>query len=463
MSGGRRRLSHGARALRRKSEGELSALFGAWVGLPEAFGAPKRRRLFFPSRVFWMFLAQVFSSDQACRETLRKFLGWLALGKKTASSRTAGYCKARRRLRQKDLDGAHDRLVGGIRSAHLPRGLWFGRRVQVVDGSGLSMPDTPRNQKAYPQPRGAKKGCSFPVMRVVALFCLGTGVLIRLAKGPLSVCERELFRSLWDHLQPGDIVLADRGFCGYAEFYFLLGRGVDCVMRNHQRRTVGRTVLKTLGKGDRLILWHKGRHGPRHPDRKQWASIPDTLTLREIAFHVAVKGFRTDAITVVTTLLDPESFPASAFADLYRRRWHAELFLRDIKITMGMDILRCKTPDMVHKELTMHLIAYNLVRLTMLEAAAVHDTLPERLSFKGTLSTLRTWAPIFAATPSTTVRRRLWNSLLHYVAADPLPYRPDRIEPRAKKRRPKNYQLLNKPRRLFKDIYHRNKYTKMLS
>lgn len=412
--------------------------------------------------MFWLFLSQVCDAECGCRETLRKFLGWLALEGKSASARTPGYCKARRRLPQKDLDETLARLSRNIRAAHSPIRLWRGRCVKVVDGSGLSMPDTPQNQKSYPQPSGAKQGCSFPVMRVVALFCLGTGALISLAKGSLRVCERALFRSLWGLLERGDVILADRGFCGYAEYYHLMGRGVDCVMRNHQRRTAGKTMLKSLGRGDRLILWHKGKAGPHSPDKPLWHILPDTLTLREITFQVAVNGFRTDTITLVTTLLDPEAFPTEAFAQLYRSRWQVELFLRDIKTTMGMDILRCKTPDMVHKELTMHLIAYNLVRLTMLEASCAHDTPVERISFKGALATLRQWAPVFAGADASR-HPKLWTHLLACLAADTLPQRPNRVEPRARKRRPKNYQLLNKPRRLFKEIHHRNKYTKMLS
>ena len=411
--------------------------------------------------MFWLFLSQVLSADRACRETLRNFLGRLALQGKSASGRTAGYCRARRRLRQEDLDPTHERLVRQVRSEHSPRGLWLGRPVKVVDGSGLSMPDTPANQKLYPQPKGAKRGCSFPVMRVVAIFCLGTGVLIGLAKEALTVSERALFRSLWNLLEPGDVVLADRGFCGYAEFYFLKERGVDCVMRNHQRRTVGKTLLQRLAAGDRLILWHKSKPAPTWPDKLTWQAMPQTLTLREITFQVSIKGFRVEAVTVATTLLDPKRFPTSAFADLYRRRWQAELFLRDIKTTMGMDILRCKTPEMIHKELTMHLIAYNLVRLTMLEAACKHNAPVERLSFKGTLSAIRSWTPIFAAVGEPR-RRVLWTRLLEALAADRLPDRPNRVEPRARKRRPKNYQLLNKPRSLFKEIHHRNKYTKVL-
>jgi hypothetical protein len=408
-----------------------------------------------------MFLSQVLSADRACRETVRQFLGWLALEGRGASGRTAGYCKARARLDPADLDQAHRRLAHKIRSAHLTPRRWFGRAVKVVDGSGLSMPDTPSLQRLYPQPKGAKPGCSFPVMRVVALFCLGTGVLIEMAKGSLHVGERELFRSLWGLLQRGDVVLADRGFCGYAEFFFLRQRGVDCVMRAQPHRTVGRVPLKSLGPGDMLVLWLKSKPGPRWPDKAGWKALPEAIRLREIAFRVGVKGFRVQAITVVTTLLDPFAFPAGAFADLYRRRWQAELFLRDIKTTMGMDLLRCQSPAMVHKELTMHLIAYNLVRLTMLQAAGGHATPPERVSFKGTLSTVRTWTPIFRSAPLRH-RRALWEFLLRCLAADPVPLRPNRLEPRARKRRPKNFQLLNKPRRFFREIYHRNKYTKLL-
>lgn len=412
--------------------------------------------------MFWLFLTQVLSADRACRETLRGFLGRLAREGQGASASTAGYCKARGRLRREELDQIQDRLARKIRRAHAGGGLWCGRPVKVVDGSSLSMPDTPSLQRVFPQPSGAKAGCGFPVMRVTALFCLGTGVLLSMARGSLALAERALFRTLWDLLKARDVVLADRGFCGYADLHFLRARAVDCVMRNHQRRTVGKRVLKTLAWGDRLILWYKSDARPDWVSKAAWIAMPATLTLREIEFQVAARGFRVESITVVTTLLDADAFPTQAFADLYRRRWQAELFLRDIKTTMGMDILRCKTPDMIHKELTLHLIAYNLVRLTMLEAAADHDRLVQSLSFKGALSTIRQWAPLIAgSTPR--ARRTLWSRLLEYVAADALPHRPNRVEPRARMRRPKNYQLLTQPRHLFKEIPHRNRYKKMLS
>jgi hypothetical protein len=410
-----------------------------------------------------MFLSQVFSADHACRETLRKFLAGLALEGKTASCRTAAYCKGRRRLRANDLEEVHGSLVRTIRARYARARLWRGRPVKVVDGSGLSMPDTPANQALYPQSPHAKPGCSFPVMRVVAVFCLGTGLLMELAKGALNVSERALFRELWGVFEEGDVILADRGFGGFAEFYHLLRRGVDCVMRNHHRRTVGLTIVRRLGKGDHLVRWRKSRPPVVWLDKAAWAALPETLLVRQIQFAVPIRSFRTRSVTLATTLLDPIAFPTEAFMDLYRRRWRAELYLRDIKITLGMDVLRCKTPEMVHKELSMFLIGYNLVRLLMLEAAASEHVPLERLSFKGTVATVRAWAPALAGRSSAGERQRLLSLLLRCLAADPLPLRPNRLEPRAKKRRPKNYQLLNKPRHLFKEIHHRNRYTATLS
>ena len=407
----------------------------------------------------------MLSADRACREAVRKFLAWLAMEKgETASPDTAAYCKARARLEQEDLDSANAQVVESIQATPGAGRLWHGRRVKVVDGTGLSMPDTPANQAVYPQSKRQKRGCGFPLMKVVALFSLSTGALLGIAKGAMNISERALFRKLWKRFNPGDVVLADRGFCGYATFLLLARRGVDCVMRNHQRRTVGLSQLKRFGKGDRLIQWRKSAVGPKWLDVAAWRAMPARLLLREIHFRVEVPGFRTEAVTVVTTLLDPKAFPTDAFVELYRRRWLAELFLRDIKTTLGMDILRCKSPRMIHKELTMYGIAYNLIRALMLEAASQHPVPLDRISFKGTVATVRQWAPVMAAAdagPQT--RRRLLAALLECLARDRLPHRPNRTEPRAVKRRPKNYQRLTRPRHTFKECPHRNHYKNPLS
>lgn len=397
----------------------------------------------------------MLAADGSCREVLRKFLAWLALDRDgEASPGTGAYCRARARLPLEGLEQLHEKLA-----AVSPRGerLWQGRRVKVIDGSSVSMPDTPENQERYPQPSAQTAGCGFPVMRIVAVFSLGTGVLLDLAKGTLKVHERTLFRQLWDNFQTGDIALADTGFCSYGDFYYLGRKGVDCVMPNHQKRKKGLNVVKRLGKGERLVEWHKGPC-PRWLTEEEWRDVPDRLRVREITTHVDVPGFRTEKIITVTTLLDRRRFPKAAIEELYRRRWMAELWLRDIKTALGMDILRCLTPDMVEKELWMHLIAYNLIRATMNQAACTHQLDSERISFKGTMATLRQWAPLLTAmdlSPRDRVRNR--QRMLHYIARDPIPLRPDRAEPRALKRRPKNYQRMTKPRKQFKETPHRGK------
>jgi hypothetical protein len=393
---------------------------------------------------------------------VRKFLAWLALEEhKTASPKTGAYCKARARLPLQEIERLNGQILEGLESADATEQHWCGRKVKVVDGSSISMPDTVGNQARYPQPSTQKPGCGFPVMRIVTVFSLGTGVLLDLAKAALKTHERTLFRQLWDTFEVEDVVLGDRGFCSYADFYFLGLRGVDCVMRNHPRRKVGLRQVKRLGKGDRLIHWLKMKPCPKWLSKEQWRAVPDTLLVREIAVTVDVPGFRAKTLVVATTLLDAKGFPKAAIAELYRRRWMAELFLRDIKIALGMDVLRCKTPDMVEKELWMHVIAYNLIRALMCKAARAHDLSPERLSFKGTMATVRQWAPLMAAACGDPVQcEYMVQTLLHYIARDPVPLRPNRTEPRARKRRPKNYQLLNKPRGKFKEIPHRNRYAK---
>jgi len=342
--------------------------------------------------------------------------------------------------------------------------LWCGRPVRVVDGTCFSMPDTPENQKAFPQSHQQQPGCGFPIVRAVALFSLATGSLLGLTWGVLRTGELELFRQLWTLLRPGDVLLGDRLFCTYLDLFRLRSKGIDSVMRKHQRRTKSVREVQPLGLGDRLVDWIKMKPCPKGLTPRQWKRIPQTLRLREVFFTVTVPGFRSRTLTLATTLLDPQAFPAEALIELYRRRWMAELFFKDIKISLGMDILHCKSPQMIEKEIWMFVIAYNLIRALMLEAAKQYEKDPLRLSFKGTLSTLRQWTPLFVTVGLSTIKRRaLIHELLNYLARDPVPLRPHRNEPRAIKRRKKNFQLLTQPRQLFKECLHRNKYQKPLS
>jgi hypothetical protein len=320
--------------------------------------------------------------------------------------------------------------------------------VKIVDGTGVSMPDTPENQKAFPQSSGQKPGCGFPHAKLVGCFCLASGALIEWVEGTLKNHEYALFTKLWDLFEKGDVLLTDRGFCAFEAIARLLGRGVDSVMRLHQARCTDFRKGRRLSKNERLVQWDKPKVRPSSTPLRQWKKLPQTLTLRYLKIHVSTPGFRTQQIIVVTTLTDTETYSAEALGELYFRRWSVELFFRDIKITLGMDVLRCKTPEMVRKEIIMHAIAYNLIRALMQEAASTYHVELTRISFKGTADTLRQWAEVLnAAANNNREFARLKETLLGLLAEDLVPLRPQRSEPRARKRRPKNYRLLTKPRR----------------
>jgi hypothetical protein len=272
--------------------------------------------------------------------------------------------------------------------------------------------------------------------------------LLHWAEGTLRVHESKLFRKLFTFFLPGDVLLTDRGFCSYVHIALLLRAGIDTVMRLHQARPSDLRKGKRLGPNDRLVTWQKPKQRPRRCIAADWLRVSDTLTLRLVYVSVLVPGWRTQSLVLVTTLTDPIAYPAEDLAKLYLRRWAVELFFRDIKITLGMDVLRCKTPAMVRKEIVMHAITYNLIRALMQQAAALYHVPVERLSFKGSVDTLRQWSDTLnAAHDKPREQARLFNQLLQILAEDKLPLRPNRAEPRVRKRRPKAYPLMTHPRR----------------
>lgn len=325
------------------------------------------------------------------------------------------------------------------------------------------MPDTAANQELYPQPSGQKKGCGFPVMRIVAVFSLVTGLMLACRKSSLHVHERILWHDVWGCFDEGDVALGDRGFCSFADYWILQQKKVDCVMRLHQRRKEDK-IIKKFNKNDYLVQWKKGKESsaPDWVRPKQWEQMPQEMTVRHVRVNVRVPGFRTKELTIATTLLNNKEYPAHALAELYRRRWMAELFLRDVKTTMHMDILRCKTPDMVHKELTIFIIAYNLIRSVIWNAAMKEGIDPYKISFKGAMDTIRQWTPIIAMIKEREEKVQAIDALIETIAANKIPIRKKlRREPRAIKRRQNsNYQLLTKPRNEFIEIQHRHSYTK---
>ena len=448
-----------------KDLGQLQSVFG--THLPKGSlartkdGANSRQRLFSIEVTFWAFLFQILSPQCACREVVRKVQAWWQGPRsKRMSANSAAYCQARSRLPLPTLEKLFGALASTLERRILDCERWLGgRRVKILDGTTLSMPDTPANQKRWPQPSSQKPGCGFPLLRLVGLFCLSSGALLRYAFGNKHDQENHLVRQLLGGLEKGEVLLADRGFCSFGLFAVLLARGVDCVMRLHQARRCDLRQGRRLGKGDRLVTWRKGSARRNDPWAPEHDALPATLAVRLVRFRIEVPGFRTEEAILATTLLDAKAHSAHMLAALYRVRWNIELRYREIKTTMGADVLRCKTPKMIEKELCMNAIAYNLMRCVMQEAAQRHHVPLGRLSFKGSMDSVRHFADrIHAATGKPRCQRRHYDELLEIIASDPLPHRPDRNEPRARKRRPKPYQLLTQPRHQMRVVPHRNRY-----
>jgi hypothetical protein len=330
----------------------------------------------------------------------------------------------------------------------------------VVDGTGVSMPDTRENQKVWPQQSHQKEGCGFPTARICACFSLATGGLLSFKIGNKKSAELQLFRQQWDTFRIGDIFLGDKGFCSYYDQANLKKRGIDSVITLARRHPVSAAdALKVLGENDLLIRWKKPLWNKRSAyTHDQWKALPHELVLRQIHVTVTVPGFRTKSFYIVTTLTDSSRYTVEELAELYLQRWQVELFFRDIKTTMGMDILRGKTPEMVEKEIIMHFIAYNSIRMLMYEAAEEAGVDADRLSFKGALQALRQWEPhLIQIRFSKRKRQRVISDLYNAIASNQVPYRPDRSEPRCVKRRPKPYQHLTKVRHLMKETPHRGR------
>lgn len=405
-------------------------------------------RIYTPLVTLALFLTQILNDDHSCRAAVARLLAWrCAQGKSSCSSDTGAYCKARLRLPEALLPrlvrDTADRLQG-----HAPKTwLFHGRAVTLVDGTTASMPDTPENQAAYPQHANQKPGCGFPIARIVVLISLATGAILDAAIGPRKgklSGESTLLRGLHGRLGRGDILLADRGFCSYLEVALLLAQGVDVVMRDHKNRPVDFRKGRRLGDDDHLVEWSKPQRASGM-DRETYAPIAETLTVREVRVRVVQRGFRTRVLIVMTTLLDPEEFTHDELADLYRARWYAELDLRSIKQTLKMDVLRCMTPEMVRKEIWGHLLATNLIRGVMAEAARQHDVLPRQLSFQGARQTMEGFrGELSHASPI--AAERLREAALKAIASHRVGNRPDRIEPRVRKRRPKAYPLMHETR-----------------
>jgi Transposase DDE domain len=411
-------------------------------------GVSFRDRLFSPLVTLWVFLSQVLDPDHSCRQAVARFVAWRAArGLAPCSADTGGYCKARSRLPESVL-ARLARQAGKRPQDEAPKGWrWNGRTVKVVDGTTVSMPDTPANQREYPQSRSQKAGVGFPVARLVVLFSLAVGTALDCALGPCRgkrTGENALFAGLRHHLEQGDILLADRGFGSFWEVALAKARGADAVVRLHQSRKADFRRGRRLGRGDHIVVWAKPRR-PGWMDEATYDALPAALEVREVRVRVPWRGFRTRVLVVATTLLDPAGYPAGDVGLLYRIRWYCELDLRALKASMQMDVLRGRTPGMVRKEVWAHLLGYNLLRGLMAEAALEAGLLPWGLSFKGTMQAVNAFAAVLW-TAGEEALVGLCARLRAAVARHRVGTRPNRSEPRRRKRRPKPYPLLNESR-----------------
>lgn len=407
-------------------------------------------RVYTPLITLWVFLGQALSVDHSCRGAVARLIAHRASrGLPPCSSRTGAYCRARKRLPEKFFAKIARAVGRQLTDREEQQWMWKGHRVYLFDGTTVSMPDTPSNQQAYPHPPIQTPGVGFPLARVAAVLSLSSGAILDLGVAAYSgkgQGEVTLLRRLWGLFQPGDVLLADSLMCNWQNLYELQQRGVYVVTRlNKALRRADFRRGRRLGKGDHLVEWPKPHI--REVGRKAQRAMPRQLTVRESRVRIEQPGFRSKVMILVTTMLDPQQASVSDLADLYRQRWNQELDFCSLKVALQMDVLRCKTPELVRKEIWTHVLAYNLIRTVIAQAAARHSVSPRSISFKATMQMLEAFQPLLAMTKrSHDERIALYEQLLDAIAMHRVADRPDRMEPRLRKRRFKKYDYMMKPR-----------------
>jgi putative transposase len=403
-----------------------------------------------PAITLWAFLSQVlFKNEQrSCLAAVSRIVVlWVALGKEPCSDNTGAYCRARAKLPVVVIKRLALTVSHGCEQKLPTSWLWKGRHVHLVDGTTVSMPDTSENQKDYPQPTTQAKGLGFPQARMVVLLSLASAMITGMDLGPCAgkeTGENALLRQLFDFLQAGDILLGDRYYCSYFLIALLMERGVDVVTRLHQAREADFRRGQRLGAGDHVVTWTRPAK-PEWMDQSTYDRMPLSIQVREIQVQVHQPGFRVESFVAVTTLTAAEAYTKEDVGELYHERWLVELDIRAIKVGLGMEVLRCKTPEMVRREIWTCLLAYNLIRQTLLQAALAAGRSPRQLSFTAALQKIAaSWATL--AVCDETMARRLVAAHLSHLARHIVGDRPGRVEPRAIKRRPKPQRLLTQPR-----------------
>lgn len=444
------RLRHQARMFERQfvcgEEDVLDQVFGSTLAQTMSAHVPEHRdRIYPPSDTLRLFVGQVLSADRACQDVVgRRLSERVAQNQSRSALSTGAYCEARARLPLGLPVELSARLGAQLESLAPSAWRWQQRSVKIFDGTTVSMPDTPGNQQAYPQSREQKSGLGFPVARIGALIGLASGAVlayqVRACEGKGSG-EQSILTELLDQVNPGDIVLADALLASWWIIAQVLHRHADVVMAQHGTRITDFRRGKRLAKGDHIVRWARPKRPPNMTEQ-HYARYPAYITLREV---------KTSAGILVTSVLDVRALARHQIEALYKMRWHIEVDFRTIKATLQMEVLRCKSAAMIDKEIAVNLLAYNLVRWAMAKAAWLSHVCPRALSFTGAKRVLNSFADQLRRSAGERVGE-LIQIVLSTIAELRLPHRPDRIEPRAKKRRPRKLPLLMVPRQIAREL-----------
>ena len=421
-----------------------------------------RDRVYNQLLTFWGFLWQTLTPQTSCREVVRQVQSLFKLHRQDSLSHgSAAFCKARKRLPMDTLTKALDRTaILAQQRASNQESIFEGRRIKLVDGTSMTLSDTPANREAFPKTQVKNKETSFPMIRMVGLFCLKSAAMLSAVSGNFHQSENGLFVQLIDKMSPGDIIVGDRGFCGYVLICLLGQRQVDFIGRC-KRKFKKTQARQRLGRYDWIVCWKRGASKAPFLSEEQSQQIPEEKQLRIVRGSIHKRGFRVVRMTLATTLLDAKKYPAEQILMAYCRRWQLEMCFDDIKTSMGMETLRCKSPDMVRKEMYMFLIAHNLIRLLILESVNQYHAPLYRISFKGSIDALRQFSMSIQQAKTKNIRHALWEELLRILSLDLVPHRPDRREPRAVKRKKNKYDRLSSHRSCHVDTPKRHTRRKL--
>lgn len=443
----------------------LKQKFQASIGLPfervlpepvvqqvlQAQGVKYCETLYTPIVVLWAWLSQVLDTDKSLSHAVKRVIAWITTTQEDVpSADTGGYSKARKRLplgvRKPLLRRSASELTAKVK----PEQQWCGRRVKAYDGTTVLMSDTPANQKVYPPHRNQKAGCGFPLAKLVVWFCGTTGAVLEVAIAAFHTSEWQLSRQLYATLQHEEVVVADSAYGTYVDLALVRSQGADAVFRKHHTRQCDFRCGKKLGIGDHIVQWQRPSSCPPSMSTQEFEALPESIEVREVHLLIQQPGFRPKEIILVTTLLDPNRYSKAKLAELYQLRWQAtEVNLKHLKTTLKMEMIAAKTPEMVQKDIYMHLLAYNLLRTLMWQSVQSTQVSPLRFSLQQSRQQFNHFRPLLAMAVDSQ-RRLLYTTLLNVISTFCVPRRPNRVEPRVVKRRPKPFPRMQQPRSVLK-------------